>query len=186
MIRKIGKAWHICYDATGQSFDGPFASPALAQKRLDSLRPVDRMLVSGTPPSSKTDREFLMGTENGRQFQHRPEIGNYYRSVAEKRGQRVQGKKYISQLARFPGDPEAFVSGRGDVQKVCEQRGWGSGGLVDAKVRPREEAAQPVDVASDIVDREVAKVPGYRALNKKQKREVKEKVKSRLKPSWKK
>lgn len=49
---------------------------------------------------------------------------------------------YQSGLARFEGDPEAFVSkaqGRGYIKRLCEQRGWACEGLVNVKAREPED-----------------------------------------------
>lgn len=93
------------------------------------------MFAHAQAPQSNTDREFLRGTENGRQFQGNPELGDEYRRVAESLGQNTKGKKYLSSLAEFPGDPKAWVDSRSDVQKVCEERGWGCTGKVNVKHR---------------------------------------------------
>lgn len=179
------RRWAICYN-NGAVFEDGFLSFQAARLHYDSLCRFDQMVVNGKPPKSNTDVEFLIGIENGRQFQQRPEQGDFYRKEAEKRGMNVKGRKYIGSLARFPGDPEAWVSGRGDVQKICEERGWGSEGAVKVKQRPREESHKPVDVAPDIVDREVAKIAQSERLNQQQKMDLKEKVKKRLTPSHKK
>lgn len=57
-----------------------------------------------------------------------------------------EARKYMPSLARFPGDPEAFVSGRGDIDRVLRERGWGAEGAVNRKPResvPKREAALP-------------------------------------------
>ncbi len=171
----------------------PSLQGVVVQGRYVSLVPrgdgakVNAMLESGVPPAANTDREFLMGSENGRQFQNRPEVGNQYKKVTESLGGSVQGKKYISQLARFPGDPEAWVSGRGDVQKVIDERGWGCDGAVKAKVREAESPPVPgPEVADDIVERETHKELEGQTVKKKEYLDTKEKVKNRLKPHWKK
>jgi hypothetical protein len=51
---------------------------------------------------------------------------------------------YMASLARFPGDPEAFVNhgqGRGHIRKLLERRGWAGDGLV--KVKGREPESDP-------------------------------------------
>lgn len=106
------------------------------------------MLALQSPPMSNTDREFLEGS--GEQFAKTPHMGDYYKSVAERHGKNVKGMKYISGLARFPGDPDAFVTGRGDVQRVCEARGWDCDGSVKVKGR-KPEPIGPYRVADDIV-----------------------------------
>lgn len=186
MVGKVGKSWVIFYAGTQQIFDGPFRSRKAAAAKLEGLSAFDRMVMNGRPPASVTDKEFMVGTENGRQFQKRPEVGNFYRRVAEREGQNIKGKKYISQLARYPGDPEAWVSGRGDVQARCDERGWGCDGSVKVKAKEAEEAAKPVDVAPDILEREVLKAKEGKTMTKRQAEDLTHAVKEKLTPSWKK
>lgn len=165
---------------TGVSVGGRWVS--LTPPSESTGEAFNRMIQSGQTPALVTDATFMRGTANGSQFEKRPEIGDYYRSVAEAEGQNVKGKKYLSQLARHPGDAEAWVDGRGDVQRILEKRGWGSEGSVKVKRRDLEDVPKPIDVAQDILDRELANVPGVSELNAKQKLDLKEKVKERLKP----
>lgn len=109
---------------------------------------LQEMLAAQQPPQSKTDREFLYGLHE--QFAENPQLGNMYKRIAESYGQNVTGKKYLSSLAAFPGDPRAWVDGRGDVARVCEDRGWNCEGDVKVKGRP-EDASGPYRVANDIV-----------------------------------
>lgn len=109
------------------------------------------MLAHAKPPQSKTDREFLRGHCNGSQFEDTPYIGDGYRQMALENGVNPKGKIYLGTLARFPGDPEAWVSGRGDVQKVCEMRGWGCEGSVNVKVREQLNPPKAPALAPDIV-----------------------------------
>ena len=147
----------------------------------------NEMVSSGVPPASNTDREFLMGSENGRQFAKNQAVGDYYQRECERNGGQTKGRKYISQLARYPGDPQAWVAGRGDVQKLCEQRGWGSDGLVNVKERPRDkEPPPPVQVADDLVDKAVAKELAGHKVSAKELARTREKVKDKLTPNWKK
>ena len=65
---------------------------------------------------------------------------------------------YLSAIARYPGDPEAFVpatGGRGHIKKVLTERGWESDGAVKTKARQPEEAPKSVPLAKDIVNRKV-------------------------------
>src|SRR5262249_30874220 len=96
------------------------------------------MHALGEPPMTNTDREFLHGHCNGNQFEKKEHIGDYYKSVADAHGVDVKGAVYLSGLAEFPGDPKAWVRGRGDVQKVCEERGWNCNGMVEVKGQQRE------------------------------------------------
>ncbi len=114
------------------------------------------MLESGVPPMSNSDREFLQGRGGCfDQFSGNEELGAYYRRVAEAHGQNPTGKVYLSGLAAFPGDPRAWVTGRGDVAAVCEERGWQTEGSVNVKMT---NLAEPTGggIASDVVDRLVA------------------------------
>ena len=150
-------------------------SPALAE-----------MFALASPPGSQTDREFLRATENGRQFAKTPWIGDAYAAKAKKAGVNTTGKVYKSSLARFPGDPRAWVGGRGDVQKVCEQEGWGCDGAVKVKMQEPEPAGE-VAIADDIVERRVAQeIPKGERVGAKERRTIKEKMRNKLKPSWKK
>lgn len=100
------------------------ASPKLAE-----------MLVLQSPPMSNSDREFLHGHCNGNQFGKGPlsnDLGDRMKTVAEAEGQSINGKVYIGGLARYPGDPQAWVSDRGDVKRVIESRpGWKCSGSVE-------------------------------------------------------
>lgn len=106
------------------------------------------MFALASPPMSNTDREFLEGRCNGNQFTGQEWVADRLKKQAEELGQSTTGKVYVSGLARFPGDPEAWVSGRGDVQRTLERRGWGSEGAVNVEARdrpkPRERAVPKV------------------------------------------
>lgn len=187
IVRQSGRSWWIFYARSGEVFSGPFASKYAATEAYYALKSVDRAIVSQTPPGANTDREFLYGTENGRQFQDKPHYGDFYAKECLKRGGQVKGRKYISQLARFKGDPEAWVGGRGDVQRVLEKRGWGSEGSVKVQARtPAEPPPPPKDIADKIVDRETAKELLGQTVTGKEYKAVRARVKERLTPSWKK
>lgn len=138
------------------------------------------MFAYAQPPRSDSDTDFMRGTENGRQFQDRPEAGNEYRRVAESHGQNTKGKRYLSSLAEFPGDPRAWVDSKADVQKVCEERGWGCTGKVNVKMRNDVAPPEHVDIADDIIRDEVATEVAAGAHP----REAREKVVEKRKPHW--
>ena len=58
-----------------------------------------------------------------------------YLAKAKKAGVSITGKRYLSSLARYPGDPEAWVSDRSDIKGLCKRRGWGCDGKVKVKAR---------------------------------------------------
>lgn len=141
------------------------------------------MVENNSPPMSNTDREFLEGHCNGSQFAHNPAIGDNYRKECEAAGGSTLGRKYLSQLARFPGDPQAWVSGRGDVQKVLEERGWGCEGSVTTKGRGRvEPPPEPIPIADHIVDRETAKELIGQTVTRKEYLRTREKVADKITP----
>ncbi len=100
------------------------------------------MLASGVPPHGVSDCTFMQGVGNGRQFEGQEHVGDYYRGVTEGMGGTATGRKYLSGLARFPGDPEAWVDSRGDVERVLTKRGWGSEGTVSVKAKPPENPVE--------------------------------------------
>ena len=121
---------------------------------------IREMLDSRRPPMSTTDREFLEGFCNGSQFEDQPWIGDMYRREAVAAGVDITGKRYMHSLADFPGDPTAWVSDRGDVRRVAEEKGMGCSGAVNVKAR--ELASAPVDapLADDIVGDKVCEILG--------------------------
>ena len=99
----------------------------------------------------------------------------------------MKGKKYIASLARHPGDKEAWVSGRSDVQAVCEARGWGCEGAVSTPFVAKDPNAVPaVGIAPDILNDAITKELEGKDLSQREVLDTAEKVKDRLMPSWKK
>lgn len=111
------------------------------------------ILAFRQPPKARTDREFMMGLQNGQQFDGDEATACCFRDIAAADGVSVAGKYYETQLADFPGDPKAWVDGRGDVARVCEERGFGCDGAV--KVQGRKAPQNRVGLADDIVHDQV-------------------------------
>jgi hypothetical protein len=123
-------------------------SPALAE-----------MFALALPPAANSDREFLEGRGGCYdQFKGQSHIGDHHARVARQHGVDITGKVYMGGLARFPGDPEAWVSGRGDVRRICEQRGWGCEGAVSLPVTNVAEPERSFHVAPDLVEDRMAAV----------------------------
>jgi hypothetical protein len=151
-------------------------------RRNGTSHSLAEMFALGAAPTVQTDATFMRGTANGRQFQGNAEkFGDAYAKIARKRGQNVTGKKYLSGLARFPGDPEAWVDGRGDVQRVLEKRGWESEGSVNVKSRCPEAPRPTIDVADDILNEEVQRIVESSPEPIKDRRELKEQVRQKRK-----
>jgi len=141
------------------------------------------MFAEGRGPSIKTDATFLQGQWN--QFEKTAWLGDRYKKVADEAGVDITGKLYLSQLAAYPGDPRAWVSGRGDVQRVCEERGWGCSG--DVSVKAQEPISEPasIGIADDIVDRKVGEILAtVEAPEQVDVQDLREQVKDKISPPW--
>lgn len=154
---------------------------AAAAQRLEA------MFASRRAPQSRTDREFLRGHCNGSQFEQHPGLGDHYEKIALASGVDPKGKVYLGSIAEFPGDPRAWVDGRGDVQKVIEERGWQCSGAVNVKAREPLNPPEAVAVAPDIVASHVERE--LEALHPRERCgvdtvELAEKVTEQLKPHW--
>ena len=77
--------------------------------------------------------------------------GEHYRKMADRAGVVRSGNQYISQLADYPGDPEAWVSSRGDMVRVAKKKGLNiDEGPVKYKHESREPAAPQGGIAQDL------------------------------------
>jgi hypothetical protein len=107
-------------------------------------------------PALQTDTTFLANRKD-------PFGGdeNYAkRAVAncEAHGVTPGGRTYLGSLARFEGDPEAWVTSKADVRDICRRRGWGCEGAVEVKAPSREIAdpfAAPYEVNPKLIQAEV-------------------------------
>lgn len=148
-------------------------SPALAE-----------MLATRTFPGTRgTDRAFMQGRHlDGSQFEGLPPIvGRQYVAQAEAAGVNPTGKYYSGTLARFPGDPEAWVDSVGDIKRLCEQRGWGATGAVNITTPEGDGPSDaPYRVADDIVDEHVGQVLEQRPELLPRALEIREEVQGRL------
>lgn len=111
------------------------------------------MFALAVAPQSKSDREFLMAQRQGRddQFGDTPWRAAEYRRLAEAAGASISGQVYMPGLARFPGDPEAWVDGLGDVRRVVEARGMGCEGLLNITAPEPANPPEPAPIADDVV-----------------------------------
>jgi hypothetical protein len=88
---------------------------------------------------------------------------------------------YHSGLARFQGDPEAFVTramGRGYIKSLCERRGWAVEGAVNVEARAPESDPfeTSVPLANDLINMSVANMvranPSLKQKSRKQLRDM--------------
>ena len=133
-------------------------------------------------PQSLTDRELFQGygpLES--QFAGDPIGLAQVVRTAKRHGYKPNANDvYIAPLARFPGDPQAFVpptGGRGYIKKLCEQRGWACDGVVKVKAKPLDKEPESIPLAKDIVDEEVnARIQRNPDLKKKPRKELEAQV----------
>lgn len=125
---------------------------------LEGGNGIQEIIESRQFPGLQTDDEFM-----ARRGSLADQLGEQTQSVvaaAQRNGYRPnRNDVYLPAMARFPGDPEAFIqhdSARGKVKKVLESRGWGCEGSV--KVKSREQEPEQVKLADDIAMQEVQKI----------------------------
>ena len=126
-----------------QISDNPHIQESYEQmRRAGQSHAIAEMLALQQPPADKADRTFLAGLA--------PRAAEENRRLArkaERQGVSVSGATYLKSLARYNGDPEAFIRSRDDVKRVLEKRGWstlGDGGMVTVKPAPVDVETTPV------------------------------------------
>jgi hypothetical protein len=144
--------------------------------RSDGASKLKDMLREGRAPYGSSDGTFLIGKWGN--------VPATARKKAESLGASVNGRPYFSGLARFHGDPEAFVDSKDDIRKLCERRGWSCEGAVNVKAREVEPKAGPVlapDIVESLVDDMIDKDPG---LATKHRQELREAAIDKHGPKW--
>lgn len=163
-------------------------NPAV-QKHYEEMRArgeshrLAEMLATRVTPGLMTDSVFLSGHCNGNQFERTAVLGDYYRRVAEQAGQSTRGKVYLSGLAEYPGDPKAWVAGRGDVRRVLDERGWGAEGAVNCPVTNLAPVSEKYRVADDLVAARAEDLAEKQPEAPRE--ELLEKARAQLEPQWK-
>jgi hypothetical protein len=144
------------------------------------------MLALGSAPALLTDAVFLEGLScNGSQFEGQEVVGDFYKREAALAGVSVKGKVYLSSLALYPGDPRAWVSGRGDVERVCRERGFTASGAVNVQGGITGTPPEDVDVAPDIIEqRALDRLEVDPSLAFRPRDEVLHETKEMLRPHW--
>ena len=155
-------------------------------RRLGNSHNLAMIFVFRQAPGAMTDREFLEGHVNGSQFESDPDAGDFYAEEARKAGIDHKGKVYIEGLAGYPGDPRAWVSGRGDVRRICEENGWECSGCVNVKFQDVKPETPAIALAEDLLEKEVsaivAKSPDQ--VNEKEVVEIRESLREIRTPYW--
>jgi len=121
---------------------------------------MDEMLSSRKVPQVRTDSQFLSnhGTLD-KQFEGDDRQLKAVTDTAKKHGYNPSpNDTYIPTLARFPGDPLAFVpagSPKSHIKKVCEATDRACEGDVSVE-RERKKPKETVRLAEDLVQEEAA------------------------------
>jgi len=156
----------------------------LSQREKGVNHQIAAMTACQAAPRSMTDRELFEGMGPlAKQFEGEEDYLDRIVAGARAHGHNPGANDvYMSNLARFEGDPLAFVpptGGRGHIRKVCEDRGLPCEGAVNVKGRePSEDPlAKKIPLANSIVAREmnhrIKKDPG---LKEKDPRELREAI----------
>lgn len=137
-------------------------------------------------PSIQTDTTFI---RSGDGFGSDDRTRRIAYQQAKEAGINPEGKRYSPQLARRGlrwKDPEAWVSSKDDVRRVCERRGLGCDGAVTVKAREPERGLDdvPYTIAPDIVERNVnAIVEKMGPVDAKTRKKLREDVHNKLMPA---
>lgn len=145
-------------------------------------RLADMLAARSFPGTKGTDRAFMQGRKlDGSQFEGVPLVGSHHLDMARKAGVSTTGKYYSGGLARYPGDPQAWVDSLHDVKKICESRGWECDGAIKVE-SPKYAGSEPgpYRVADDIVDDHVSQVLEQRPELLPKAQEVREEIQGRL------
>jgi len=136
------------------------------------------MLAFQKAPRGHTDASFTQfrGTLE-QQFAGDPEGLAQVVAAAKRQGYTPSYTDvYLPNLADSVGDPRAFVKTRGELKKVCEERGLECTGTVNVKGRERREIPN-VRLADDIAEAAVNDMIRENPdLSRKNRKELKEQV----------
>jgi hypothetical protein len=181
-------AW-VCDDCLGDVPKGLTHHYLRSRLVLKNSHNMALMFVTGQAPRLKTNTTWLSGFgDNGKQFEGQEYAADEYRRHALAHGVDPKGKVYISQLAEYPGDPNAWVSDRDEVFKKAELKGWGAEG----EGRKLEAADRPppaeIPLAPEIVEERLIDHfmdhPDPRGVTEKDIADAREAIIEKHTPSW--
>lgn len=136
-------------------------------------------------PLVKSDTAFFRGAEyGGGQFAGDPLVRDDYLKPAAEAGVSTNGKVYMHGLARYPGDPEAWVADTVEAKRVLERRGWGCESL-GVKARQPDQEPTPVPVGEDMVDDELRKRVAAGRIDPGDAEKKRADVREEITPPWK-
>ena len=149
------------------------------------------MLALQKGPGLDTDDVFFSGSKPlYDQFGSQKHLDRFLKQAKARGFTPPVNSTYYPNLARFPGDPEAFVTraqGRSYIKKLCESRGWECSGGVKAEYReperdPYETApALADDIVRESMAEEIKKNP---EMSKQERRQLRSKVIKKHSHKW--
>jgi hypothetical protein len=144
------------------------------------------MFAHQQAPLPKSDTAFLAAINpGGQQFADNPELGERMAAPARAAGVNITGATYLSGLAEFPGDPRAWIRGKGDVEKLCTERNWQCRGAVNVNAETGVAPMAAVDVAPDLVEaKALDMIEANPDLARMPKDELLHEAKEIIKPHW--
>ncbi len=161
-------------------------------RRNGESHAIAEMLATRSFPGVKgTDSVFMQGRKlDGQQFEEAPpNVGAHHMELARKAGVNTSGKYYSGTMARFPGDPRAWVSGLGDVRRIARERQMGVSGAVEIPAPKYGDGYVPPEhyrVDDSSVAEHVDSIIGERPdpVSPKEREEIADQVATRLAGAW--
>ena len=151
-----------------------------AMQRINgSTHKFAEMLALQRGPALDTDDVFFSGSKPlYDQFQSTRTLNTHLKASAKHGFRPSPNSTYFPGLARFRGDPEAYVTraqGRGYIKKLLESRGWACEGGVNVEHRqPESDPLAPEncvrladDIIADKAKEMIAKDPSLKKVNRK-------------------
>lgn len=134
---------------------------------------------------SGTDQVLHEGHCNGSQFAGQDRCADQYKRQAEAAGVSTTGAIYMASLARYPGDPRAWIRSRAEIKAQAESRNLHCEGLVDHE--PRETPPTPsvgLDprILREEVDYQKSRLEG--PISAQEEADLTESTWNRIKPDW--
>lgn len=168
-------------DSCGKRWEDlqPYSAPSPACPGCKSGS-VERLMP--TRFGTVTDRELFRNQGTlADQFAGAEDQLDYVVKTAQRHGYRPSYTDlYLPSLARFPGDPKAFVpasGGRGHIRSVCAERGHDCEGIVQYRAPRGTRGEPPKRLSERIVERIArAKITAEPSLARRDQRELREEI----------
>ena len=126
-------------------------------KRKGTAHALAEMFAFQASPALKTATRWIAGHERTIKDGQSEIVRNTMIASAKAAGVTADGAVYKSQLAAYPGDPQAWVSSEEDCKRVAEKRGLKLEGGINYTPpayheEPLSDVRKPYKVAPDLVN----------------------------------